>query len=183
MSLKIAVNKLDHCRGRLLAPVAVVEYGDYQCPFCASAYPELEKVIEEFDSQLCFAYRHFPLRNIHPYAALAAMSAEAAGQQGQFWNMHRLLYENSAELSERRILECAEALELDMDRFATDLDQDELKEKVSEDFSGGVRSGVNGTPTLFLNGERFDGPPLYPALRSALVEILSETGPTSSTWR
>jgi protein-disulfide isomerase len=183
VSLKIPVNKLDHYRGPLIAPATMVEYGDYQCPHCASAYAEVEEVIGEFESQLCFAYRHFPLRNVHPYAALAAISAEAAGQQRQFWKMHRLLYENSAELSESRILECAEALDLDMDQFATDLDRDDLKEKVAKYFSGGVRSGVNGTPTLFLNGERFDGPPLYTALRGALVEILSETGLTSSIWR
>lgn len=165
MRLKDLVLPTDHYRGEIDAPVILIEYGDFECPHCALAFPEIERFVENSDDQLCFVYRHFPLTTIHPHAELAALSAEAAGRQDRFWEMHHLFYRNHGLLSEENIVEMAGALGLDVDRFVEDLSDEELTNKVQSDFSLGIRSGVNGTPALFFNGLRYDGPRNYRALK------------------
>ena len=173
MQLKVMVNEMDHHRGSLNAPAKLVEYGDFQCPYCAAAYIELEPLVEEFKREICFVFRQFPLTNIHPFAELAARAAEAAGEQGQFWPMHHRLFENFSVLSEETIFSLAESLNLDPPLFAKDVLRPDLLEKIHLDFSGGVRSGVNGTPTLFLNAQRFNRPISYGACKRALLELLN----------
>lgn len=175
MNLKKAVTELDHFRGPLDAPVVLVEYGDFECPYCAAAFPMLENLIENFGDALCFVYRHFPLTAIHPHAEFAALAAEAAGRQNQFWEMHHFLFQNSGRLLEENILGMAKNLELNLEQFLGDIDDETLMEKVQNDVFTGARSGVNGTPTLFLNGFRYDGPRNYHALQLMIRSLTDGT--------
>ncbi|PTR16171.1 protein-disulfide isomerase [Nitrosospira sp. Nsp2] len=157
MSLVVPVGKDDHMQGSETAPVTLVEYGDYQCPYCAAASAIVKLVQDQLHNQIRFVFRNFPLAQVHPQAEFAAEAAEAAGAQGRFWEMHDALYENQPALSPALIAALAQALELDMERFEKDLASGRFRERVKRDFMGGVRSGVAGTPTFFINGERHDG--------------------------
>jgi protein-disulfide isomerase len=165
----------DRIRGRPDAPLTMVEYGDYECPFCGMAYPVTEEIIERVGDDLLFAYRHFPLSTMHPHAALAAEAAEAAGGQGRFWEMHRLLYANQQRLEPADLAARAEMLQLDVERFVDELRTNAHRAKVRSDFLSGVRSGVNGTPTFFINGRRHDGPPDLPSLMESLQTALQRS--------
>jgi len=159
----------DHVQGDPKAVLTLVEYGDYQCPFCGAAYPEVKKVQKELGSKLRFVFRNFPLTNIHEYAMVAAETAEAAGVQGKFWEMHDFLYEHQATLGDHSVaLGYAKKLGLDTQRFEREIAQHVQEKRIKDDFMGGVRSGVNGTPTFYVNGVRHDGP----AEAEALVESL-----------
>ena len=155
--LTIPVGPDDHIQGSEHAPVTLVEYGDYQCPYCAKAYVIVKQIQPRLDSQLRFVFRNFPLTQTHPLAELAAESAEAAGVQGKFWEMHDTLYENQPVLSAEKIRAFAQELGLDMECFEDDLATGRFRHRVKSDFMGGVRSGVAGTPTFFINEERYDG--------------------------
>jgi protein-disulfide isomerase len=155
--LVLPVSERDHVLGPPDAPVTLVEYGDYECPYCGAAYPNVDSVRRRLGPLVRFAYRHFPLAEIHPHAIRAAEAAEAAGAQGQFWPMHALLYENQDALEDQDFLRYARALDLDVERFAAELAEHVWEPRIREDFMTGVRSGVNGTPTFFINGLRHDG--------------------------
>jgi protein-disulfide isomerase len=157
MQLKPAVNKTDHIQGNKNATVELVEFGDYQCPHCGAAYPVIKEIQETFGDQIKFIFRNFPLSEIHPAARPAAIAAEAAALQDKFWEMHDTIFENQNRLSSNFLLKLAENLSLDITQFNTDIESDSMNEKVDNDFESGVRSGVNGTPTFFVNGKRFDG--------------------------
>ena len=157
MSLMIPVGSDDHVQGAPASPVTLVEYGDYQCPYCMKAYLIVKLLQGQLGPQLRFIFRNFPLSQIHPQAELAAEAAEAAGAQGQFWAMHDALYENQPALGPELIEALARGLKLDMGRFNNDLESGRFQERVKHDFMGGVQSGVNGTPAFFINGERYDG--------------------------
>jgi protein-disulfide isomerase len=166
--LVLPIDGRDHVLGAPDAPSTLVEYGDYQCPHCGLAHPIVGEVQRRLGRQLRFAFRHFPLAEIHPYAQPAAEAAEAAGAQGKFWEMHDLLFTNQAALSPPDLLRYATALGLDVTRFASELTDRVWEPRVREDFMSGIRSGVNGTPTFFVNGLRHDG--LWDA--DALIEAL-----------
>ena len=154
--LRIPVGPEDHAEGPGEVSVTLVEYGDYQCPHCGHAYPIVKRLQKDFGKRLRFVYRNFPLNEIHPYAFKAAESAEFAGTKGKFWEMHDLLFENQDALSDRLFGDLAHRLKLDTAQLAHALKTGEFADRVQADFSGGVRSGVNGTPTFFINGERHD---------------------------
>lgn len=156
--LAVPVGSTDHMDGRLDAAVTLVEYGDYECPHCGAAHPLVNQIREVLADQLRFVFRHFPLSQIHPHAFLAAEAAEAAGVQGMFWEMHDVLFENQHALTDQALLGYATALDLDLGRFASDITSGKFADKVRGDFLGGAKSGVNGTPTFFINGVRHDGP-------------------------
>lgn len=166
-----AVSERDHQHGPADAPVTLVEYGDYECPYCGMAYPIVAAVQRRMGDRLRFVFRNFPIATSHPHATHAAEAAEAAGAQGQFWKMHDLLYENQDALDDASLRRHAESLGLDLARFDRDLSEHRFADRVREDFMSGVRSGVNGTPTFFINGERHDGSweegPLLAALKHA----------------
>lgn len=147
----------DHIQGSADAPVTLMEYGDYQCPFCGAAYPIVKQIQQRFGENLRFVFRNFPLAQIHPYAEVAAEAAEAAGAQNKFWEMHDYLYEHQDALALPQLIAGAALLRLDVERFTDDLRQHAYAERVREDFLSGVRAGVNGTPTFFINGVRHDG--------------------------
>jgi protein-disulfide isomerase len=151
------VSAQDHVAGPDDAPVTLVEYGDYECPYCGMAYPVVKKARRELGSQMRFVYRHFPLAEAHPHARIAAQAAEAAGAQGKFWEMHDTLFEHQQALDVEDLIGYAKSLGLDVVRFARDLESGTYAKRVRDDFRSGVRSGVNGTPSFFVNGVRYDG--------------------------
>jgi protein-disulfide isomerase len=148
--------------------VTLVEYGDYQCSYCGEAYPILKDVQARMGKSLRFVFRNFPITSIHPQAFIAAEAAEAAGAQGKFWPMHDKLYEHQHDLTPEGLVTYAEQLGLDMDRFIREVNDQTHAKRIKADFQGGVMSGVNGTPSLFINGERYDGPRDVGSLVAAL---------------
>ena len=146
----------DHIQGAMSAPVTLVEYGDYQCPYCGMAYPIVQALQRALGDQLRFVFRNFPLTDSHPNAEHAAEVAESAGAQGKFWEMHDMLYESQEQLEDPALIDYAEQLGLDRERVERELDEGTWAARVREDFRSGVRSGVNGTPTFFVNGVRYD---------------------------
>jgi protein-disulfide isomerase len=154
--LSLPVGARDHAQGPADAAVTLVEYGDYQCPHCGRAYPIVKKVQEHFGARLCFVFRNFPLATVHPNAEHAAEAAEAAASQGRFWEMHDALFEHQDALDDRHLGQYAELAGLDRVRFDRELKDGAHVHRVREDFMSGVRSSVNGTPTFFINGRRYD---------------------------
>lgn len=168
--LSIPVGKYDHIQGREDAPVTLLEYGDFECPYCGQAFPIVKHIQQELGNDLQFVFRHFPLSEVHPHASQVAHAAEAAGKQGKFWEMHDMLFEHQDALEDEDLVGYADELELDTKVFIDDFESPAVAKKVQEDFMSGVRSGVNGTPTFFINGVRFDEGYDYDTLLSALEE-------------
>jgi protein-disulfide isomerase len=146
----------DHIQGPAAAAVTLVEYGDYECPYCGAAYPIVKQVQARMGERLRFVFRNFPITTSHPHAEQAAEAAEAAAAQARFWEMHDLLYENQARLLDDHLHTYAEKLGLDVELFDNELAEHVHAPRVREDFMSGVRSGVNGTPTFYINGARHD---------------------------
>lgn len=155
--LILPIGDRDHCAGRSDAPVTLVEYGDFECPFCGAAYPIVERIRRELGSDLRFVFRNFPLSEAHPHAEKAAEGAEAAAAQGKYWEMHHALFEHQQHLDDDALEGYATSIGLDVPRFSSELGAGAYEPRVHEDFMSGVRSGVNGTPTFFVNDERYDG--------------------------
>jgi protein-disulfide isomerase len=152
------VTEDDHIAGPMDAPLTLVEYGDFECPHCAAAHPVVKEIQRLLGDTLRFVYRHFPLTQIHPHAEHAAEASESAGAQGAFWEMHDVIFENQDAMTDRDLIRDAAAIGIDAERVAEDLDSGTWEARVQRDFASGVRSGVNGTPTFFINGMRHDGP-------------------------
>jgi protein-disulfide isomerase len=147
----------DHIQGPEDAPATLVEYGDYECPYCGAAYPIIKEVQGRMGERLRFVFRNFPITTSHPHAEQAAEAAEAAASQARFWEMHDLLYENQQALLVEDLRAHAGRLSLDVATFERELAEHVHAARVREDFMSGVRSGVNGTPTFYVNGVRHDG--------------------------
>jgi protein-disulfide isomerase len=147
----------DHARGPADAPLTLVEYGDYECPYCGRAHPIVRSIQRRLGDQLRFVFRHFPLAQVHLHAEHAAEMAEAAADRGKFWAMHDLLYENRSALEDEDLIGYAASLRIDPAWAAAALRSHAFADRVREDFLSGVRSGVNGTPTFFINGVRHEG--------------------------
>jgi protein-disulfide isomerase len=156
-ALTPAVSSRDHVQGPADAPVTLVEYGDYECPHCGRAYPIVKAVERRLGPRLRFVFRNFPLTTSHPHAEHAAEAAEAAAAQGRFWEMHDILFQHQGALDDESLARYAESLGLDRARFERELASGAYEARVREDFASGVRSGVNGTPTFFIDGRRYEG--------------------------
>ena len=155
--LKPAVNSKDHLQGNKNAPLELIEYGDYQCPHCGRAYPIVKTLQKAMGDDLKFVFRNFPLSDVHPDAFNAAVAAEAAALQNKFWEMHDCIYENQELLDWGNLLLYAKKIVPDLAHFKIDIKKKSVIDKVEEDFESGVRSGVNGTPSFFINGEKYEG--------------------------
>ena len=155
--LKPAVSSKDHIQGDNNAQLELVEYGDYQCSYCGQAYPIIKAIQQTLGNNLKLVFRNFPLSEVHPNAENAAMAAEAAAMENKFWQMHDMLYENQAQLDPQDLISYAKKVGLDAAKFEKDSESNAVSEKVESDFESGVRSGVNGTPSFFINGEKYDG--------------------------
>ena len=152
----LPVSQRDHRQGPEAAPVTVVEYGDYECPYCGEAYPIVKEIQRRLGDRLRFVFRNFPLTQSHPHAEHAAEAAEAAAGQEKFWEMHDYLFEHQRALDDAHLVHYAVALHLDQEKFEREMTEHVYANRVREDFLSGVRSGVNGTPTFFINGVRHD---------------------------
>ena len=159
----------DHARGPADAPVTLVEYGDFQCPYCGEAYPVVNELLDRFGEQLRFVFRHMPLPDLHPRAPFAAEAAEAAGAQGRFWEMHDRLFEHQLELGDEEVRAHAEAAGVpDAERFDAELREGAHRARVEEDYESGARSGVPSTPRFFVNGVIHLGSASYAELSEAI---------------
>jgi protein-disulfide isomerase len=173
--LKVPVTPDDHVQGPENAEVTLVEYGDYECPHCGIAYPVVKRIQKHFGKRLRFVFRNFPLSESHPDAESAAETAEFAGAHGKFWEMHDLLFENQKRMSGALFLELTRKLQLSVPALSQALEDKQFEDRVRTEFSGGVRSGVNGTPTFFINGTRHDGPFDFADLVQAIGESIGMT--------
>lgn len=171
--LKVPVTLEDHIQGNEQALITLVEYGDYECPYCGFAYETIKKIQNHFQAQLRFIFRNFPLTQIHPLADSAAQTAEFAADHKRFWEMHDLIYENQERLSLPLLFELTQSLKLPIDQLDLALKQQSYEPKIRKDFLGGVRSGVNGTPTFFINDHRYNGPIQFQEL-ALTIEALTQ---------
>ena len=168
------VTERDHRQGPDDAPVTLVEYGDFECPYCAEAHVTVQELQKELGSRLRIVFRNFPLTEIHPTAQPAAEAAEAAAAQGKYWEMNDTLYQNQEDLDAPALSQYAEDLGLDSAKFERETAEHVYADRVAEDFAGGLRSGVQGTPTFFINGRHYEGELDYEALLAALREAEAE---------
>lgn len=170
--LSIPVSADDHVQGYPAAACVLVEYGDYQCPSCGQAHPIVKRLQKYFGKRLAFVFRNFPLTQLHPWAEPAAEAAEFAAAHGKFWEIHDLLYENQGELGESLLLELSDTLDLSSSQLLTAVAEHTYQDRVKTDFRSGVRSGVNGTPTFFINEVRHDGSYDFATLTAAIESVL-----------
>jgi len=159
----------DHMQGPIDAPMTLLEYGDYECPYCGDAHPVVKAVQKRLGNRLCFAFRNFPLVNSHPHAEHAAEAAEAAAAQGKFWEMHDLLFENQESLEDEELAQYAGTLGLDANRLMSEVVAGAHIERIRDDVQSGEECEVNGTPTFFVNGVLYEGEPEVEALIDALA--------------
>ena len=172
-TLKIPISSLDHVQGNAMAACTLVEYGDYECPHCGAAYPLVKQLQKHFGKRLRFIYRNFPMTQLHPNAQAAAEAAEFAESKGKFWEMHDLLFENQDRLGSDLFAELASNLGLDPGELYRALAKKTFTDRVRTDFTGGVRSGVNGTPTFFIDGQRYDRPMDFDTMVKAIEESIA----------
>jgi|SRR5579862_2433328 len=176
-TLTLPVGERDHADGPATAGVTLVEYGDYECPHCGRAYPIVKEIQRRLKTRLRFVFRNFPLSESHPHALHAAEAAEGAAAQGHFWEMHDALFEHQQALDDRHLVGYAKAIGLDEAKFSQELSTHAHAPRVREDFQSGVRSGVNGTPTFFINGVRYDDSWDLETLLSALESASAPKAP------
>lgn len=171
-TLTPVVGKRDHVQGPSTATVTLVEYGDYQCPFCGNTRPIVKKLQKHFGDQLRFIFRSFPQARVHAYAERAAEAAEAAGAQGKFWEMHEYLFEHQVALEVENLVRAGAALGLDKVKFEREVAERVYAKRVQEDMQSGIDSGVGGTPTLFINGVRNDDDDDFETLKAKIEEAI-----------
>jgi protein-disulfide isomerase len=171
-SLTPPVGKRDHIQGPSSAAVTLVEYGDYQCPFCGYVQPIIKKLQKHFGDQLRFVFRNFPQTRVHAYAERAAEAAEAAGAQGKFWEMHDYLYEHREALDAENLVRAADALGLDKVKFDKAVAERAYAGRVQQDLQSGIDSGVGGTPTVFINGVRNDDEDDFEIMKAKIEEAI-----------
>jgi protein-disulfide isomerase len=169
-----SVTPNDQFQGSLNSHVILIEWGDYQCSVCKMTLPIIKQLQKEIGENLCYVFRHFPLKNPHPLAFDAAIAAEAAGLQNKFWQMHELLYARQLELNPKIWIKLAEELNLNIEKFKTDFESNDLKEKIQDEFMAGIHSGVNQIPCFYINGNRFDGDASFSNLKETLIQAASK---------
>ena len=174
-SLNLPVElKRDHIQGPDTADLTLVEYGDYECPYCGQAYSIIKQIQDYFGDSLRFVFRNFPLTQVHPHAQRAAEAAEEAGAQNKFWKMHDYLYEHQQALDDKHLQKYAKIVGLNLKKFDEDMDNHVHIPKIREDFLSGIQSGVNGTPSFYINGTRYDGSWDFDTLVQILTSVIND---------
>jgi protein-disulfide isomerase len=168
------VSEQDHVRGKFDAPITIIEFSDFQCPFCQRFHPVAKRIVEEYPDQVRWVYRHFPLDSIHPYARTAAEASECAAEQGAFWKFADGLFENQDRLGNKLYQELAQSLGLNMDQFDQCVSSAKYKDKVQTQYQDGLRVGVTGTPNGFVNDQPLLGALPYEQLKSMIDKLLSQ---------
>ena len=171
------VSERDHAAGLAEARVTLVEYGDFECPHCGALHPIVQAARKAFGGNLRFVFRHFPLRSSHPHALAAAKAAEAAGEQGRFWEMHDRLYQRQTELTDADLERHARELGLDVERFRRSMGERAHEVRIRDDLASAAQSGARGTPSLFINGEPYEGPLERDELFTAMARAAVATVP------
>lgn len=171
--LLLDINPQDHLLGTKTAPLILIEYGDYQCNHCQSANEYLPKLFKKYKDKLTLVFRHFPMQTQHEFSFLAAEAAEASGFQGKFWQMHDLIFKNQIKLDRTIFYDFAKSLKLDLEVFEEQLLNHFHSDKINQDFKSGIKSGVNGTPTFFFNGTRYNGVKNFNELDQSIEAILN----------
>ncbi|MBW4471498.1 MAG: DsbA family protein [Stenomitos rutilans HA7619-LM2] len=169
-----AIAERDHRQGALNAAIVLVEYGDYQCPYCAQAYPIVQALQRQLGDRLCFVFRHFPLNEMHPQAQKAAEAAKAAAAQGKFWEMHDCLFAHQAALTDAKLFECAIEIGLEVSQFLQNVTGNVHAAQIQAEIESGINSGVTTTPTFFINGVRHQSSWDLRSLLDAIAQIVSE---------
>lgn len=172
--LKVPVTSDDHIQGKMDAPITLVEYGDFQCPYCGAAYPIIKEVQNNFGDQLRFVFRHFPLAEVHEFAKDAACTSEFAGAYNKFWEMHDEIYENQDMLSDEMLVQLTNSMGLNSKELLKAIESKRFDSKIQKNFMGGVRSGVNGTPSFFINDHRYNGPVDYNSIVQAIESVFAK---------
>jgi formate-nitrite transporter family protein len=167
----------DHVLGPADAPVTLVEYGDYECPFCRGAFRDVHRLLDRYPGKIRFVFRNFPIAQVHPHAEQAAEAAAAAAAQGKFWDMYELLLQDSSDLDFDSLLGYADRLGLDVARFRNEVMGNVYAERISRDISEGIRNGVNQTPKFYVNGRRIDGKFPMEGLVDAVHEAVEAAPP------
>ena len=160
----------DHIQGPVNAPITLVEYGDYECPYCGQAYMIIKEIQERLGSKLCFVFRNFPLTKVRPHAYKAAIAAETAAAQGKFWDMYDYLFKHGQVVTDDNLRQSAAKLGLDIARFDREFLARTYSSHVDDDIQSGKSSGVKSTPTFFINGDRYNNSWDLDTLLSALDE-------------
>jgi len=155
--MAITINDKDHVKGSSDAHLEIVEYGDYECPYCGKAYYIMKEAKKKLGNKIKFVFRNFPLTEMHPYALNAAIASEVAAAKGKFWDMHDILFENQEHLDDSYLIQYAKAIGLDEEEFEKDFGNKEYYQKIKDDYNSGVENSVEGTPTFFINGKKYDG--------------------------
>jgi protein-disulfide isomerase len=185
--LNIPDAERDHIQGPIEAPITLLEYGDYECPYCSRTQRIFKAIQQRLGNNLCFAYRHFPIVDVHPHAEHAAEAAEAASSQGKFWEMHEMLLRNQHALNDKDLAACAAALGLDETKLIGEVTLEIYAMRVRDDFKLGVAAGVNRTPCLFINGSRYDGvfrlEPILTAVTQKKDRVAGVAKPTARSAR
>ena len=175
--IDLTTTQTDHITGNASSSAILIEYSDFQCPACAGYQPLVNQIKAELGDNLQIIFRHFPLENIHPNSKLAAQASEAAANQNAFWLMHDLLFENQSEWSKlenptEKFLEFAQNLNLNIDKFTTDLTSKEVIEKINSDYQSGIKAGINSTPSFFINSEKITNPASYKTFKQIIEQKL-----------
>jgi protein-disulfide isomerase len=168
-------NNRHHIQGPTIAPATLLEYGDYECPYCGQVYVIIKQVQKYLGQKLRFAFRNFPLTQVHPHAQQAAEAAESSGGQNKFWEMHDCLYEHQQALDDKHLETYAALLGLDLAQFIYDMSNHVYSDRVREDFLSGILSGLNGTPTFYINGIRYNGSWDLETVLEALTSVIQKS--------
>ncbi len=170
----VPITETEHIRGAVDAEVTIVEFSDFQCPFCGKVQPTLEQVLKNYNGTVRLVFKHFPLTQIHPYSVKAGEASECADEQGKFWEYHDLLFKNQNALGIAELKNYASQLGLDTTQFNDCLDSDKMADRVVKNFNEGQKSGVTGTPAFFINGQKLVGAQPYSAFQSVIEKLLSQ---------
>ncbi len=178
--VNIEINANDHVRGSVNGKVTIVEFGDFQCPACGAYDPIVREAIEKNKNDVKFVFKNFPLTQIHRNALIASKAVESAGLQGKYWEMHDLLYDKQEEWSNSMnakdvLANYAKTLSLDVNKFVTDLENKSIEENIFNEYKEGIKLGVQGTPTFFLNGRKIDNPRNVEDFDKLIKEELAKT--------
>jgi protein-disulfide isomerase len=175
-SLSLPIEPVDHALGPEAAPVTLVWYGDYECDFCARAFPVIERLVDTMRDGLRLVYRHFPVASVHPHASIAAQGAESAGAQGKYWAMHNILFQHQDRLADSDMTYFATRAGVEIYKFNADMSIGRFAGKVRRDYESGRASGVAGTPAFFINGQRYPGPMEFDAMHQGLLAAATPNG-------
>jgi protein-disulfide isomerase len=173
---QIQITQKDHSLGNPQAPITIVEFSDFQCPYCKSFHPTMEKLVKNYPDKVRWVFKEFPLTSIHENALSAALAAECAGEQGKFWEFADKLFENNSQLGEKLYSKLASEFNLDAKQFSQCLASQKYLEKIKADYQAGIKAGVRGTPTSFINGKMISGVVPYESLEGLVKQMISQKG-------